>query len=214
MIRHLVQGRRWLLYLVAAVGWLGSGAVALRTLPHSNPDFGIFLLPWYDFILAHGRFEALGLAFANYPPPYLYLLSLGTFLDGWLPPIVTIKLISVAFIPVAAIAVYRIARLSGRSRELSLLAAVTFCALPEVVLNSTAWGQCDIIYTGFLLFFTAAILQRRPSLAMVMLGIAFSFKLQTVLVGPVVLYLLLVGAIAWWQVLLADSGGSRPPVPK
>jgi hypothetical protein len=42
---------------------------------------------------------------------------------------VIIKLISIVFIPVAAVAVYRIARLCGRSRELSLLAAAVFCAL-------------------------------------------------------------------------------------
>jgi Gpi18-like mannosyltransferase len=129
MIRHLAQGGRWPFYLVAADGWLASGTIALRTLPYGNNDFGDFLLPWYNFILQHGRFEAFGFAFANYSPPYLYLISLGSLLDGWLSPVVIIKLISIVFIPVAAVAVYRIARLCGRSRELSLLAAAVFCAL-------------------------------------------------------------------------------------
>lgn len=202
MIRRLADKWKYLLYLTAVFGWLISGAVALRTLPYGNIDYSDYLLPWYRYILAHGRFDAFGQPFSNYTPPYLYLMSLGSLLDGWLPPVVIIKLISLVFVAVAAIPVYRICRLGGRSREISMLAALIFCALPEVVLNSATWGQCDIIYTGFLLFFAAAILEGRSTLAAVMLGVAFAFKLQTILVGPVVLYLLLIGALAWWQLLL------------
>ncbi len=194
-----------LAWLAAGLFWLGVGFVGWKTSGWVTSDYREFLLPWYDFILEHGRFGAFALDFSNYTPPYLYLISLGTLFDGLASPLAIIKAISVLATLLAAWPAARIARRCGLSSPAALLAALVFCGLPEVVLNAVAWAQCDIIYTGFLLGFALAVMQRRGALAMLMLGLAFAFKLQTVLAGPVVLYLLLVGVLRWWQVLVVPA---------
>ena len=83
--------------VLAAVGlfWLGVGFVGWKTSGWVTSDYREFLLPWYRFILEHGRFTALGLNFSNYTPPYLYLISLGTWSDGLASPLAIITAISV-----------------------------------------------------------------------------------------------------------------------
>lgn len=58
-------------------------------------DYTYYLSPWYDFITNNGYVYALNTKFADYTPPYLYLLVLAS-LSG-LPKIVAIKLIPVIF---------------------------------------------------------------------------------------------------------------------
>jgi len=70
-------------------------AIALRvSLYHvETSDYTVFLSQWYDFIQTHGGFAALKYNFSNYNTPYLYLLTLATYLP--IPKLVAIKTISV-----------------------------------------------------------------------------------------------------------------------
>jgi Gpi18-like mannosyltransferase len=90
----------------------------------------------------------------------------------------------------------------GWSRPKAIQIAVIFFILPEILVNSLVWGQCDIIYTLFLLAFIYFLLKERGWWATAMLGIAFAFKLQTVFVGPFVLYVLLVRLLLWRQLVM------------
>lgn len=194
-----------LAWAAAALYGLGVLFVAWKTSAWVTSDYREFLLPWYRFILEHGRFGAFALDFSNYTPPYLYLIGLGTLLDGWASPLAIIKAISVLATLLVAWPVYQVARRCGRGPGAALLAALLFCGLPEVVLNAVAWAQCDIIYTGLLIGFALAAMRRRPAPAMLLLGLAFGVKLQTVLVGPVVLYLLLAGVLRWRDLWLVPA---------
>ncbi len=53
------------------------------------------------------------------------------------------------------------------------------------------WGQCDIIYTFFLLVFFWFSLCWMPSTAACAFGLAFAFKAQSVFLAPYLLYLML-----------------------
>jgi Gpi18-like mannosyltransferase len=63
--------------------------------------------------------------------------------------------------------------------------------LPGVIINSAVLGQCDSIYTAFVLMFVYYILKNKIRLAMFLFGIALSFKLQAIFIAPIILYLLL-----------------------
>ena len=167
----------------------------------SSGDLDNFVLLWYRFILQHGRWAALGQNFANYTPPYLYLLSLASLLDGVVEPLAAIKLISVLFALLASSAVYRLSRLCGRDRPAAAAVAALFFCLPEEVLNSAVWGQCDIIYTSFLLLFAAGMLRGRPWWACAALGTAFAFKMQALFIAPLVLALLATKRLRIWHLL-------------
>jgi Gpi18-like mannosyltransferase len=60
-----------------------------------------------------------------------------------------------------------------------------------VLFNSAAWGQCDGIYTCFIIMSLFYLLRERDILSMAMFGMAFAVKLQAVFFAPFVLVMLL-----------------------
>ena len=59
--------------------------------------------------------------------------------------------------------------------------------LPNVFLNSCYWGQCDAMYTTFILATILCLLNRKYPAMMFFLGLAFSFKLQAIFVLPFIM---------------------------
>ncbi|WP_375429854.1 glycosyltransferase 87 family protein [uncultured Friedmanniella sp.] len=152
-------------------------------------DYRAFLLPWYNE-LASGGFSALAGNFSNYNTPYLVLLWLMTHLP--LTPMVAIKALSVVFDLVLAGFVYAIIRhLRPTGQWRPVVAASVVLLLPTVVMNSSAWAQCDAIYAAFGVGSLYFLLRRRPWLACVMFGLAFAFKLQAIFFLPVLVVVLL-----------------------
>jgi Gpi18-like mannosyltransferase len=158
-------------------------------LGYESNDFKAALSPWYDFIQQNG-FKAFGAGFADYTPPYLYLLGILGLLP--LPKLLAIKLLSIAFEAFLALGMARMARalIPGKPLKAALAAALTFLA-PTVMVNGASWAQCDGIYASFAIWGIASAMEGRKTRAALMLGIAFAFKLQTLFVAPLFLVLLI-----------------------
>jgi Gpi18-like mannosyltransferase len=169
-----------------------------------NGDLQIYLQPWFARILTSG-FHALAGEYADYTPPLLYLFYLSSFLHDSFSNVELIKLPSIGFNLISAVFVYLIVRQLGRGVSWALCAGSGFLLLPTVVLNSAYWGQSDVIYCSFLLAFTLASMERRPVLAVLCFGLAFTFKLQAIFVGPFLLYLVLHKEISWRHLLLIPA---------
>ena len=182
-------------YLVCLV--LVASAVLLRwaALPFMSGDMLFFLLNWFDYIVAHGRFAALSDKFYNYTPLYIYMMTAVSYLDGMADRIALIKSISILFDAIAAFIVYKIALTARPDRRLAVFFALLFLNLPTLILNGAVWGQSDIIYATFMLAFAYFVIRKYPYRAMLMYGIAFSLKLQAIFLAPFVLYLIVVGEI-------------------
>lgn len=163
-------------------------------------DMHYFVLPWYDFIVAHGVFKAFAFDFYNYNPPYLYLLALTTLLP-WLPKIAAVKLLSCVFDIVAAVAVYRIVVFEKKDPLWGLLGAFAMLLLPTVFIESGHWGQCDILYTAFLLFMLDSLLREKYVRGLIFFSIAFVFKFQAVFLAPIILYLLFKRKLSLYSLL-------------
>jgi Gpi18-like mannosyltransferase len=155
-----------------------------------SSDAYLFILPWYDFISQHGLIHAFAYNFYNYNPPYLYLIGLTTLVT-WLPKLVAIKLISVVFDFVAAIAAYHLVLYKKKDCQWAWLAFFAVLLSPAVFIESGLWAQCDIIYTAFLLWMLDALLQEKYIRGLVFFSIAFVFKFQAVFLAPIILYLLI-----------------------
>jgi Gpi18-like mannosyltransferase len=167
-------------------------------------DMSAFLFDWYGK-LAQGGFQILREPFANYTPPYLYLLWLATLTRGILPEIVSIKLISILFDLLNAWLVDRIVRIRYKQGPLPLLAAAGFLLLPTVWINSAWWGQADGLYTCFLLACVYFLMKDRPFAAMVALGLSFSIKAQAAFLGPLILLLILRRKIPWYYLAIIPA---------
>jgi Gpi18-like mannosyltransferase len=170
---------------------------------HESFDYKSFVKSWYDFISTHGGFGALKHRFADYNVPYLYLITLLTYLP--IPPLAGIKIISVAFDLALAYFTYRIVALRHIGRWFAPLAALIVLFLPTVATNSGMWGQADSIYAAFGLGGVYFLLRRRPWAAGVFFGLSLAFKLQAVFLFPLLLVLVLKKWMPW-RALLAVPG--------
>lgn len=207
-----IDKHRRLLYLIFAlvvgllIRWAGRDFVSL--------DMRDALLPWFDQIKAAGGLKALSGQVGDYGLLYQTIISLMTYVN--IDPIYQYKLLSVVFdiaLAVMAALVYKDLRMNGwrgsvaggenvlgslsrEARESILSQTVMVGAivwlLPTVMLNSAYWGQCDSMYSFFCLATLYQLRRGSYALAFVLLGLAFSCKLQTVFIMPfIVVYYLI-----------------------
>lgn len=163
-------------------------------LDHRTLDYENFLARWTAAFRDNGGFAAVKLPIGNYNAPYLYFLAAISYLP--VPDLYLIKLFSILFDVVLAWGGFRLVR--RFSPEGSLRPLLCFCLLlllPTVVLNGACWGQCDSLYGGLLLHALACGLEGKPKSSLVLLGISFSFKLQTVFLLPLWAGLWLTGRV-------------------
>lgn len=152
-------------------------------LDYAADDYEIFLSQWVATFRDNGGFAAIKLPIGNYNVPYLYFLAAISYLP--VPDLYLIKLFSILFDVLLAWGGLRLVRhFTGKD---SIRPLVCFCALlllPTVVLNGSLWGQCDALYGALVLHALADGLGGRPKASAALLGVAFSFKLQTVFILP------------------------------
>lgn len=152
-------------------------------LNYAADDYEIFLSQWVSTFRDNGGFAAIKLPIGNYNVPYLYFLAAISYLP--IPDLYLIKLFSILFDVILAWGGLRlVGHFTGKD---SVRPLVCFCALlllPTVVLNGSLWGQCDALYGALTLHALASALEDHPKTSAALLGIAFSFKLQTVFILP------------------------------
>lgn len=182
----------------------GATLLYIACMPLLNGDVRNYLIPWMQYLLDHGRFAALGDDFSEYAPPYLYLLSLGSWTAPAIGVVPAIKLVSIAGTIGLAAAMYALLATRLPARQAISGGALTFIA-PTVVANGPVWGQCDALYTSCVILAVAAFVRRRPALAMAAVGAALSFKLQAMFIAPLVLAMLLAGRARWWMLAIVPA---------
>lgn len=199
--------------LVAATAVVAALSVRMRLLPGESEDYLTFLEPWYWHIAIQGGFHALAdPGFSDYNVPYLYLLAALTYLP--LPALVGIKLVSVLFDLVLAYYTFRIVSVLRPTRSWAGLgAAAVVLFLPTVVTNSGWWGQCDSIFTAFLVGGVHHALRHRPWWTCTFFGIALAFKFQAVFLFPLLLVLVLAGRVPWRSLLAVPAAYLALDVP-
>jgi len=154
-------------------------------LDYSSLDYQDFLSDWYSFFKTNGGFAAFDAQVGNYNMPYLYFMAAASYLD--VPDLYLIKLFSILFDILLAWGGFRLVRILRKEEAgafAPLAAFVLLLFLPTVVLNGALWGQCDGIYGAFVLHAMASLLEGRNKTSVILLGLAFSFKLQAIFIVP------------------------------
>src|SRR5215217_8436860 len=155
------------LLIVLGLGTFLALALRFSLFNFESIDYRLFLSPWYDFIVSKGGVSALGYEFADYTPPYLYLLTLATYLP--LPKLYAIKLISISFDFLLAFFVLLIVRLKYENRVVWMSSFFVALFAPTVFINSALWGQSDATYTSMLVASISFAIRQRPSLSLLSL---------------------------------------------
>lgn len=188
---------KWLRWGLFAILILLGIALRYAGLGFRSWDIKDYLLDWYNELASKGD-AALREPFSNYTPPYIYLLYVMTKTSGFLPKIAAIKLISISFDFLNAFLIYLILKIRYPQGAIAWIGASSFLLLPTVWMNSAYWGQSDAIYACFVLACLFFLMKDRPLLAMIFLGLSFSFKAQAVFVGPLILLLIIKKKIPWY----------------
>ncbi len=176
--------------------------VKLFLLPEvaDNGDYELFVEPWVRFIKNHGYINALKYDFSNYPPVYLYILTI--IAKVALNPLSGIKIVSIVFEYLTAFFIGKILYDKTGKSYLKLAAFAFYPLLPTVLINSSYWAQCDSIYTAFIIGSLYFFFKNKKWFCGLFLGLAFSFKFQTVIILPFYFVLLLRNKIQWYYFLL------------
>ncbi len=136
--------------------------------------------PQYPFILQ-----------PNYLPPYLYVLWTSETIRRWVVPgnqtgptsSLIYKIPAMLFDGATVLLLaWIIKRRSGE--RWALLGAGLYAFLPVAVIDSAVWGQIDAINTFFMVLTVWFMTQRRFALATMAFTIAFFFKMQSIILLP------------------------------
>ncbi len=155
----------------------------LFLLDHQTHDYQTFLAQWAAFFRDNGGVAALKEPVGNYNVPYLYFLAVISYLP--IPDLYLIKIGSVLCDVLLAWSGLRLTRhFTKEDSPAPLICFGLLYLLPTVVLNGACWAQCDSLYTALILLALSSVLDDRPKTSVLLLSLAFSFKLQTVFVIP------------------------------
>lgn len=174
--------------------------IRIKFLHIERADYLTFLLPWVEFIKSHGYESALKYIFYDYTPTYIYFLVL---IAKWgLNPLISIKFISFFFEFLLAFYIAKIVHLKHKTLLSFVAAFSVISVLPTVILNASYLSQCDAIYSALVVGSIYYTLIKRNLTAIILVSLAFVFKMQTAIILPFYFVLMLRKQIKWYYFLL------------
>lgn len=198
LLRLEGYGRDTLLIMLLPVG--AAMLVRALCLDHVSLDYTNFLSRWYQYFKTNGGFAAIADSVGDYNMPYLYFMAAISYCG--VSDLYLIKLFSALWDVGLAWGCLRLARSLVRERQGSKAPLIAFGAallLPTVVLNGAYWGQCDAIYGALCVHAAALALEEKGTASTALMGVAFSFKLQSIFVLPLWGVLWLAGRVKFRQ---------------
>ena len=162
-------------------------------LKYESEDYTVFLKNWFDTIKESGGIFALGKEIGNYNIPYIFILAILSYIP--IDSLISIKMVSIIFdylmAFVAMLIVYEILKENKNKHFYALIVYTVITMLPTLILNSSAWAQCDSIYTTFILLSLLFTIKEKYVKAFIFFGISFSIKMQAIFILPVLILLYL-----------------------
>lgn len=181
-------------YLKKHILWFGAGAILLVSLYARYSFWSLInsdlttMGSWVEAARSGGIRAMLGKV--DYSAIYFYLFYGLSHLPLPLTTYGMVKLLFVGFeylcIGACTLLVYQLSAKEDRTRSAFTVFAF-LCLSPVMVLNAAGWGQCDTMYTLFVVLSVLMLSKDRPVWAMVMFGIALCFKLQAIFALPALL---------------------------
>lgn len=172
--------------LMVAVGTCLALALRMSAYPYISSDMEGYLLGWYAQIENLGGMKALKDQVGNYSVIYQTLIALMTYLP--INAVCQYKNLSVLFDFVLAVSTGLTVSVLSDSKIKGCAAYLLVLFSPLTFMNSAVWGQCDAIYTGFVILALYAFVKEKYPTAFIFYGVACAFKLQAVFILPFFLF--------------------------
>lgn len=193
-LRLLYKKECWI--IIICIGFI----CKLFFFPFRSGDYNFYLKPWIDFIIENKYLNSLEYGFYNYTPSYIYILTLIAKIG--LNPLYSIKIVSIIFEYILAFFIGKIAFMKLKDPLAIWISLAVIPLIPTVFINGAFWGQCDAIYSAFVVGSFYFFLNKRNFLSVFFLGIAFAFKLQVAFILPLYFVALIRGGIKWQYFLI------------
>ena len=163
--------------------------VRYYTLDFESNDYISCLAPWFDYLKSNGGMLALKDYPGDYNAPYMTIMALLTYIPY--NKLYLIKGLSIVFdFCLALSSAYLVDYLVKNNKKVYFLFTYAIMLfLPEVLMNSSLWGQCDSMYATFVVLSLLFLLKEKYSYSFIMLGVAFSLKLQFIFILPMYIIL-------------------------
>lgn len=174
--------------IVLAWGCIAVLGVLIRTSfrDYLSADAKTYLIPWYYEIKNGGGIKSLSHQVGNYNLIYQFFIALFTYCP--FNPLTIYKMFSCVFdVALAILGGIYTKNIWKNGKWKEYMTFVCIFVSPIVMFNSSLWGQCDSIYTFFCIATIYLLFKERFWMAMMALGIAFSFKLQTIFILPFII---------------------------
>ncbi len=181
-----------------------ASAIILRVIQfkYINADIHNYFVPWFEYLINNGGIFGIKDLVYAYSPPYLYLLTIAIPLTHFFTPIEVIKIVSVCFDFVSAFYIYKIIELKHPLGALKWIGFFCICFAPTVFINSAYWAQCDGIYSSFLMMSIYYIFRKKITHAMIFFATAVVFKVQALILTPLIVILFFRRMISWRSLLI------------
>ena len=160
----------------------------LACLGFESGDYITCLKPWFDTFKAN-RLEAIRSDVGDYTVIYKYFILLFTFIP--VNPLYSYKFLSIIFDFLLAVYTGIFILKITNSKVKALLSYATVLFLPNFILNSSVWAQCDSIFTFFILLSCYYLYLKNEKKSIIYFTLAFCFKIQAVFFLPVLIVCLL-----------------------
>ncbi|MBR4099632.1 MAG: hypothetical protein IKK55_01430 [Clostridia bacterium] len=172
------------LIIVSLIGLL----IRLSGLQFISKDMTKFLIPWFNEVASSGGLSALNKQIGDYNLIYQTIISVMTYLK--VDCVISYKVISIFFDYILAIVVaFLVCYLKDKEKS-SMYFCLSYTLVlffPTVIINSAFWGQCDSIYTAFIVLMILQLLKEKYTSAFIFFGVSLAFKLQAIFVLPFIL---------------------------
>lgn len=162
-----------------------------------SSDYAICLEHWLSHVREMPGTESLSVTIGDYNAPYFYILFVIGKLTRFSQQMFYLKAVSILFDIITAYFVMRLVSLKDNRTFVRLGAFFLVLLLPTVILNSSAWSQCDSVFTALAFGGLFYGVQKQSKRSLLLFAVALSFKMQTIFILPMMLLLLLIGYIRW-----------------
>lgn len=185
-------------------------------------DMVACLIPWLDIYKQQGHLKVLKEQIGDYNVLYQTCLAFMSYFK--MNSKYIIKLFSCIFEYLLAFSSAWM--LSGVLKKKKFgcffnIVYTTILFLPTVVLNGAYWGQCDAIYSFFIVMALFYLWKEKYLAAFIFLGIAFGFKFQAVFIIPFIIcyyfykkkfsaLMFLVSVLVFWATGIVAFINGRP----
>ncbi len=158
------------------------------TEPGYETDIGCFQ-GWSSAVYEHGlsKFYKLDM-FSDYPPGYMYVLWVIGFVKSLIgEKLILVKLPAIILDLIAGVMIFRVACKRFSAKKATFLSGM-FLLSPAVILNSSIWGQVDIVYTAIIALSIYFLYRKMLLPAYLAFAVAVLVKPQALIFTPVFLY--------------------------